>query len=1086
MRCSARSVRPKSKSSQQTSSVRGLRAHSLLTPFLSDDGTSQAMTTRSPPTTMSGQSDRSDKHSTVSVEQAVQDNKPPLETTEDLDSPSQPEQDSLLAISKPQSRVSQTGIDLSSACELTPDSTNIHNHAETTLASPERARQGTKKSRKASLARPAKRRRISSESITSDSSPKNSSTELLPRASSKLDSIEPEQLDDGLPWPVHTDSGNDDKEDTIVASFVAKIESKTATLSSHSTQKSNGLKTYGNTSLPPAEAVSYLTREHGVTDSNSTESSAHGSNRGKQTGSSPTKRGAKNSASRGRGNHAGRGRGRGRWATGRDRDSPEPPPKNVMNPEERVLLNNLRARQSELKKFYNTLGAQQIELLEELNSRSLSRLLRKPDAHTDTVEYASIVDELEMRMHDTDALIRRRYDIEVATAKKNLEIQREILEVQLRHRIDQAKAEHLKGSQGDLVIFERSHRLAMDETRTDAGSDIASYPRYHELPEPDVEFVRGYTSSRVHDERSFQIRQANYDEQARRDVIDDEIVSPVRQADRNAAQRVEEIVRRAELMQHLVKAVGEELKDLQSRHSHVPVQDPDAPQFNLSRLADMSEQVARDPDLISRLRTSVLPAQRSTKPQLPFQPQLAIPSEVQRSLQSRLPSQVSMTSPSTDERPTSAYPDQDAKTSARHTLDGTTAARKKIASIRKPSKRKTVIKNSASRAPDVKEEVESTPSSNELTPLPTIAPAPSRPVLIQPAPAPQHSTTPNQQAYVTPSQPRPGPTTMAAILNPAPPSVTPPKPATLPRLETKSTFTMIHPQVHEHFLLPASSRPQRPPSPRSEDPGRSNPAITAFSIDHGPQSYHMPHTRHSFSNHSSQPQMLPPFQRRAPFSYDSPVQITNHTQAPTPFVAALPRLPLPQYIPADRSHLPANPISHFMLQPAPPPFARTEQGLPVSPVDVTSSKFGGAKSMLNPSPTATSQPNLQNHQSKFSVPGYGPPRTRALNARRGSGQITFTPTQTPTSSRFKSQSAISAPSVGANGFHGHSDDGHDEQQEIGYRPPPCPVAIAPLTEGYSSAPLPPGKVQAESGRCNETDANTLAGQNGRRLLLPKR
>lgn len=1081
MRCSTSSICPKSKNSQYTTSVRDLRAHSLLTSVLLDDGTVQATTPRLSPTMMSGQSDKSDKHSTVSVEQAVQDNESPFETAEDHDGQRQPEQDSLLAVSKPGSRASRTGIDLSSGCELTPGSAKPHDDPETELVHPVRARKSNKKSREASLARPAKRRRISS-----DSSPDNSSTKILSRASSGLNFTEPDQLDDGLLWLMHTSSGNDDKEDTIVGSFVAKMESNTATPSSHSGQKSDRHNTSDNISLPLAEAALYLARDHGVTDSNSTEGSAHGSNRGKQTGSSPSKRGAKNSASRGRGNHAGRGRGRGRWATGRDRDSPEPPPKNVMNPEERVLLNNLRARQNELKKFYNTLGAQQIELLDELNSRSLSRLLRKPGAHTDAIEYASVVDEIDMRREDTDTLARRRYDIEVATAKKNLEIQREILGVQLRHRIDQAKAEHLKGSQGDLVIFEGSHRLAMDETRTDAGSDIASYPRYHELPEPDVEFVRGYSSSRVHDERSFQIRQANYDEQARRDVIDDEIVSPVRQADRHAAQRVEEIVRRAELMQHLVKAVGEELKELQSRHSHVSVQDPDAPQFNLSRLADMSEQVARDPELISRLRTSALPAQRSTKPQLSFQPQLAIPSEVQRPLQSRLPSQVSMTSPSTDGRPASAYPDQDMETSVRHTLDGTTAPRKKVASTRKTSKRKTAIKNSASKAPDIKEEVESIPSSNDSTPLPIIAPAPSRPVLIQPAPAPQHASTPNQQPYVTPSQSRPGPTTMAAILNPAPPSVTPPKSSTLPRLETKSNFTMIHPQVHEHFLLPASSRPQRPPSPRSEDPGRSNLAATAFSVDHGPQSYHMPHTRHSFSNHSSQPQMLPPFQRRAPFTFDSPVQITNHTLTPAPFIAALPRLPLPQYIPAERSHLPVNRMSHFMLQPSPPPFARTEQGLPVSAADVTSSKFGGAKSMLNTSPAAASQPNLQNHQSKFSVPGYGPPRTRALNARRGSGQITFTPTQTPSSSRFKPQSAISAPSAGVNGFHGHSDDGHEEQQEIGYRPPPCPIAIAPLTEGYSSAPLPPGKVQAELVRCNETDANALAGQNGRRLLLPKR
>lgn len=846
-------------------------------------------------------------------------------------------------------------------------------------------------------------------------------------------------------------------------------------------QQDNLPNSSDDTSFRLLETKLHLARDRHVVDSNSTETSIKGSSQGRRNGHSPTKRGYRGSTSRARGHYAGRGRGRGRWAAGRDRDSPEPPPKVVMTPEERVLLNHIRTRQSELKRFYNVLGTQQMELLEELSSRSLSRLGRKSGAHTVPLEYAAVVNEIEERTESAFDLAKRRYDIEAAAAEDSFKRQRELIEVQTRQRIGQARVEHLKGSQGDLVIFQRSHRLAMDETRTDAGSDIASYPRYHELPEPDVQFVRGYTSCRVNDERAFQIRQANYDEQARRDVIDDEIVSPVRQADRHAAEQAEELTRREDLLRHLVQVVGTELDDLHPHHLDARRQDPDAPQFNLSRLADVSEQVARDPGILGRLRTSSLSDQRPMPAQLPIQPQLEGCTEFQHPPQSRPPPQVSMASSFTDGHALSAYPDLNTQTPVRRSIDGPPlATRKNTTGNKRTSRRKATLKHSVSKGSEFPEESGSTASSNDSTPLPIIAPAPLRPVLIQPAPVPQNPGVSIQQARITPSQSRPGPTTMAAILNPAPPSTTP------PRLETKPTFTMIHPQVHEHFLLPASSRPHRPPSPKSEDPGRRNPASTAFSAGPGPQPYHIPHARHSSVNHPSQLQMLPPFQKRAPFAFDSSTQGSNHLPPAGPFAAAVPRLPLPHYLPADRNQLPANQTSQFLLRPSPSPLARAEQGLPALSTGTMSSKFNGVKSVLAPSSMAAPQPTIHNHQSKFSVPGYGPPRTRALNTRRGSGQITFTPTQTPNSSRFKPQPAPPVPSTGTNGFHDHGYDGHEGQLESTYHPSFCSIAMSTPTEVHSSVPPPIAPLPVELSRSAETDANTLAGQNGRRLLLPKR
>lgn len=141
----------------------------------------------------------------------------------------------------------------------------------------------------------------------------------------------------------------------------------------------------------------------------------------------PNKRGRGNGRrGRGRGGRGGRGRGGGR--AGRNEDSPEPPKKRIITEAEKEILADLKARQSELKKFFKEAGAQQNEALNLLATRDLGKIARKSKAHEKVPDYESLLDALRGRREEAEQLVRRRYDYDLQHAKNLLDAEKEVIE----------------------------------------------------------------------------------------------------------------------------------------------------------------------------------------------------------------------------------------------------------------------------------------------------------------------------------------------------------------------------------------------------------------------------------------------------------------------------------------------------------------------------------------------------------------------------------------------------------------------------------------------------------------------------------
>jgi hypothetical protein len=139
---------------------------------------------------------------------------------------------------------------------------------------------------------------------------------------------------------------------------------------------------------------------------------------------------------RGRGgrltNGGGRGRGKARDHGDRD-ETPEPPPKkHVLSEEERGMVASLKARQQELKKFFQVVGTQQQAVLDLIASRDITRLVRKPRAHKKVPEYEEATKDLEAIMQQERDLFRLKYDMEVNAADKLYEMEKESIEKKFR------------------------------------------------------------------------------------------------------------------------------------------------------------------------------------------------------------------------------------------------------------------------------------------------------------------------------------------------------------------------------------------------------------------------------------------------------------------------------------------------------------------------------------------------------------------------------------------------------------------------------------------------------------------------------
>jgi hypothetical protein len=140
----------------------------------------------------------------------------------------------------------------------------------------------------------------------------------------------------------------------------------------------------------------------------------------------PSKRG-RGSGRRGRGRGRG-GRGRGGGRAGRNEDSPEPPKKRILTDVEKEMVADLKARQTELKKFFKEVGAHQVEALTHLTTRSLGKIARKSKAHEKVPEYQEVLDELDERRKEVEDLVRRKYEYELEQAKMLLEAEKEMIE----------------------------------------------------------------------------------------------------------------------------------------------------------------------------------------------------------------------------------------------------------------------------------------------------------------------------------------------------------------------------------------------------------------------------------------------------------------------------------------------------------------------------------------------------------------------------------------------------------------------------------------------------------------------------------
>lgn len=94
----------------------------------------------------------------------------------------------------------------------------------------------------------------------------------------------------------------------------------------------------------------------------------------------------------------------------------------------------LKARQHELKRFFSIVGAQQVDILEQLASRDLSKLARKPKAHQKVPEYDTIVESLDTTMQDIQDMIRTRHRVQLEHEMQRMEQEKEVIEQQFKVR----------------------------------------------------------------------------------------------------------------------------------------------------------------------------------------------------------------------------------------------------------------------------------------------------------------------------------------------------------------------------------------------------------------------------------------------------------------------------------------------------------------------------------------------------------------------------------------------------------------------------------------------------------------------------
>src|SRR5271156_2184080 len=158
-----------------------------------------------------------------------------------------------------------------------------------------------------------------------------------------------------------------------------------------------------------------------------------------------------------------------------------------------------------------------------------------------------------------------------------------------------AQKEHIKGAEGEIMLLEQAGHAANDETRTEAGSETDAFPMYHKMPEAGR--VRGYNSTHIVDEKVFRPQVTTFNDQVRREVIDDEIIAPMVRDhfEKNAEYKKEQAKRNTMNITALSEEAMKQLKEISGYLIPQPMMMSEINSIGLSALADAAEYTQRYP-----------------------------------------------------------------------------------------------------------------------------------------------------------------------------------------------------------------------------------------------------------------------------------------------------------------------------------------------------------------------------------------------------------------------------------------------------------------------------------------------------------
>ena len=193
-------------------------------------------------------------------------------------------------------------------------------------------------------------------------------------------------------------------------------------------------------------------------------------------------------------------------------------------------------------------------------------------------------------MESEQELARKKYGIAEAVEIKRYEREKELIEMQYRRRCEDTRTEHLQGLQGDIISLKKAHAAALDDTRTETGSEVDYFPHYHEFPEPDTQ-VRGYTSSKITDEKPFKQYLESSGDLDLQDVINEDITGPMIESiqKENAKHAKEQRIKQTQTMQALSTEATKRLGHMKGYLIPRPIRQNENDAYALSVLADVSE-----------------------------------------------------------------------------------------------------------------------------------------------------------------------------------------------------------------------------------------------------------------------------------------------------------------------------------------------------------------------------------------------------------------------------------------------------------------------------------------------------------------